>query len=346
MSARKIFISHATADKPLIEAFVELLESGMGVPHDQVFCTSLTGQGIPPGKDFKETIRTHLDEATCVIALITPNYYGSPFCMCELGGTWLQAKDFLPVLVPPLDYSNLEAVLQGIQVLKLQDKDKLDYLRDEINRITGLVTIGTPRWNSKSEKFLNGLDGVLASISNRQPIPRAQYEKLEHELKEYKEEFEAAEVQIEELRRMNSELMKAKDAKAVMQVIQSNLPAKEQFDALTKAAVKVLKALPRSVRETLYYRARKQDYVPENPEAWEDVKQGLENGYLQHNLTDSGVRIKEGTGVVNRAMQALDALSDWLSKAPPEFYDWYAEAHDGEEPDMTLRTFWKRELLS
>jgi len=50
---REVFISHATEDKPLAEALGELIELGLGLTHDQIFCSSLAGQGIPAGSDFK-----------------------------------------------------------------------------------------------------------------------------------------------------------------------------------------------------------------------------------------------------------------------------------------------------
>jgi len=82
----KVFISHATADKPLADAVQTLMETGVGLPHHEVFCASLEGLGIPEGThDFKEFIRIQMLECDTVVALISENYYSSAFCMCELG---------------------------------------------------------------------------------------------------------------------------------------------------------------------------------------------------------------------------------------------------------------------
>jgi hypothetical protein len=87
MSSAKLFISHASDDKPLVKSFVSLLEAGIGVSPTAIFCSSLKfkGQGIKPGAEFKESIREHLDDATCVIALISPNFY-RPLVDMELSG--------------------------------------------------------------------------------------------------------------------------------------------------------------------------------------------------------------------------------------------------------------------
>jgi hypothetical protein len=48
----KLFISHAAHDVALVSAVVDLLESGVGVPHRAIFCFSLKGQSIQPGEAF------------------------------------------------------------------------------------------------------------------------------------------------------------------------------------------------------------------------------------------------------------------------------------------------------
>ena len=99
-----IFISHATKDMPLVEALIQLIEGGIGIRSSQIFCTSIEEQGIPPGVDFKSHIKSELAEVKVVISVVTPHYYSSAFCMCELGATWALTKDFIPLLVPPVDY--------------------------------------------------------------------------------------------------------------------------------------------------------------------------------------------------------------------------------------------------
>ena len=69
-----IFISHATADRDLVNALVDLLQTGIGIPHDKIFCTSLKGHGIPEGENFADFIRAKLQGAGHVIMVITPSY--------------------------------------------------------------------------------------------------------------------------------------------------------------------------------------------------------------------------------------------------------------------------------
>lgn len=84
VTAGKVFISHAAADKKLADHLLDLLQTGVDVPRRQIFCTSLEGMGVPKGTTFVEWIRQELVDAKLVVALITPTYFESIFCLCEL----------------------------------------------------------------------------------------------------------------------------------------------------------------------------------------------------------------------------------------------------------------------
>ncbi len=51
-----VFISYLTMDKDYAEVITKIL-IGMGVPHNNIFCSSIPGQGIPLGQGFPEKIK-------------------------------------------------------------------------------------------------------------------------------------------------------------------------------------------------------------------------------------------------------------------------------------------------
>ena len=61
-----------------------------------------------------------------MVALVTPNYYASPFCLCETGAAWYSEKPFLPILTPPVGYSDLRGALYGKQTALLDVARDLD----------------------------------------------------------------------------------------------------------------------------------------------------------------------------------------------------------------------------
>ncbi len=158
----KLFISHASEDKRLVTEFTKLLEGGIGVPPSEIFCSSTKGQGIPPGKDFKSYIKETLGDSTLVLALVSDDFYQSPFCMCELGGAWFASKDFIPVIVPPVSYSNMKAVLAGMQALKIETNSGLDDLHYAITeRLPVPKPLPTARWSERRDEFLEILPSLL-----------------------------------------------------------------------------------------------------------------------------------------------------------------------------------------
>ncbi len=162
---RKIFITHAAADAELVEKIIELLRMGMDIDGAQIFASSSITSVIPSGEDFKAYIRQKLNEASVSIALITRNYYASLFGVCELGWIWFAGKRLIPMVVPPLGYDDLKAVLVGLQTLRIDREDDLDQLRDELGG-SGPVA----NWNLRKNRFLTELDDVLPKLPDPYPV--------------------------------------------------------------------------------------------------------------------------------------------------------------------------------
>jgi hypothetical protein len=85
--SKSVFVSHATADAALVRALVDFLVDGVGVPADEIFCSSLPEFGIPTGQNFLEYMRDQIDESLIVVMLMSPSYMASPFCQAELGAS-------------------------------------------------------------------------------------------------------------------------------------------------------------------------------------------------------------------------------------------------------------------
>src|SRR5262249_44578975 len=136
----------------LVDAFVQLIEGGVGFNSDQIFCSSIEEQGIPPGVDFKTHIKTELSQVKVVVSLVSLHYYSSAFCMCELGATWALSKAFVPLLVPPVDYGDLRGSLFGTQALLINDEKKLDAMQFVLEPFAAKKE-PVVRWNSRKQQF-------------------------------------------------------------------------------------------------------------------------------------------------------------------------------------------------
>lgn len=163
----RIFISHSSKDKNLIDQFVEkILILGCGLTDENIFCTSIDGLGIKTGEDFRDHIKTNLKISDYSFLMISDNYKNSEVCLNEMGASWaldgIKVKQFL---FPKLGFNSLGLLLNIQQAAKLDDSSALDELYEEL-----IMEFNTEkkvsRWNKHKSDFLKFLD----SYSDRSHI--------------------------------------------------------------------------------------------------------------------------------------------------------------------------------
>ena len=162
----KIFISHASKDKDIVEELIELLEL-IGVKSDQIFCSSFEGYGIPLGDNFLETIKTQLTNDSLVLFVLTENFYQSAVCMCEMGAAWVLSKKHIPIVVPPLDYADIRGVIPNTEGLKINDTQKWNSLKQQIEvqfQINGKEN--SAGWERKRDRILGRINKRIADTKS------------------------------------------------------------------------------------------------------------------------------------------------------------------------------------
>lgn len=299
----RLFVSHAVADKKLVDAVITLLEMGAGIPTDDIFCTSFEEQGIPPGADFSPYMRERLANAEAILAIVTPQYYDSPFCLCETGGAWAIHKQFIPLLVEPVGYDDLRGALYGKQGLLISDPEKLDSLRDHLS----ILSKGkTTRWNRKKEEFLKALPTLLKQLKPVATLSGAAAAKLRTELATSKAEAEELDKQNEELQRYIAELEKAKDAVAVKKIKKKFSTEDQEFDELVRAAKSSIGKLPPVVREAMLFHVRHDFFNPQHTDWGDDVADAMQRNLLRDN--DDSVTLNDDHPIVEHALEAFRKL--------------------------------------
>lgn len=157
-SISKVFISHSSKDVEIVENFVDLLET-IGLDTNQIFCTSLSGYGIPLGDNFIDKLKTELTNSnSLVIFMLSENFYKSPVCMCEMGATWIQSKEHIPVLIPPFDFKDIDGTLKLTQGFIINDSMKWNEFKDKILQIFGLEDLSNSVWERKRDRTINRIN--------------------------------------------------------------------------------------------------------------------------------------------------------------------------------------------
>jgi hypothetical protein len=331
----RLFISHAVADKELVDAVITLLEMGAGISTQDIFCTSFDEQGIPAGADFAPYMRERLEKAEVILAIVTPQYYDSPFCLCETGGAWATQKKFVPLLVEPVGYSDLRGALYGKQGLLITDSGKLDALRDELSMLSKGKTT---RWNRKKEEFLKALPALLKKTKPVTTLRGADANKLRVELKTAKAEAEELDKQNEQLQKQIDELEKVKDAAAVKKIQKKFSTEDENFEALVKVAKSAIRKLPRIAREAMLFHVRKDYFNPDSLEWGDEVSDAIQRNFLTDD--DETVSLNDDHPITEQALDSFRHLLDFQDEASSAFKKTYRRDYQ-ESLDVKSRSFWE-----
>lgn len=83
-----VFISHSSKDIELILQLNDFL-SGLGIPKDKIFCSSIEGQGVKQGNRIEDTVKLNLSKSAIIIYVLSRNFLESQACMQELGVGWM-----------------------------------------------------------------------------------------------------------------------------------------------------------------------------------------------------------------------------------------------------------------
>jgi len=340
---KKIFISHSSQDRPLVDLFVDLLDTGCGLARSNIFCTSLEGMGVPAGKDFLEFIRENLVNPSFVILMLSKSYYDSVFCLCELGTSWAISNSIFPIIIPPLKKKDVKDVLSVTQLGLITKKAYLDELRDKVVDEYEIKNSSTATWNVKRDKFLEDIPGVLDKLPQNSRVSAEQYLELRKAYKKEKQAYQKANDEIDKLKELIEELKECKDAEEVANITKEHNTEWEQFESLSDSVQKKLHKLPNIVSEAIYYHFRGQQLVIVNPFEERDqlnrAQEAEEEGYLIADEMSFDPNSKDRR--VSDAISKVDELSNFLREVEEsEFAEQFYEQYD-YEPSIDNKRFWR-----
>lgn len=162
--ARQLFISHSSNDKKLVEAFVEkILRLGIGIPADNIFCTSIETMGIKNGDDMRSHIRQNILGCDLALLMISGSYIKSSICLNEMGAIWGMPIPNVNVFVCH-DCKLPDSIGWLYEVKKadmLFSKDALDRFYEMITNAYGIER-RVAEWGIQRDAFL-GLNGMNSS---------------------------------------------------------------------------------------------------------------------------------------------------------------------------------------
>ena len=158
INRRKIFISHSSKDKNIVDSFTgKILRLGMGISREDIFCTSIDGMDIPTGEDIRKEIKENLKYCDYVFFMISENYRSSSPCLNEMGAAWVLDKRVRPFLLPGADIEKDLSWLYSPNIAsKIEERATLFKLYDELQKRYSL-TKDMVDINKQVDDFLESL---------------------------------------------------------------------------------------------------------------------------------------------------------------------------------------------
>lgn len=171
----KVFISHSSADKEIVDLFKDIiLNAGLGILDNDIAYTSAPETGVPTGGNIPQYIKENIADSDFVFFMISDNYRKSEVCLNEMGAAWALDKNVQPLLLHNVSFKSV-GWLYGMNLCaKINDADRLDELRDEIS--TKHTTYPkTAVWNKKKTEFL----AEIATLPQNETAVDSQIEESE-----------------------------------------------------------------------------------------------------------------------------------------------------------------------
>jgi len=323
-----VFLSHAAADKPLVDDLKTMLQTAIGLGPDEFFYSSGAGTGVPTGQNFVEYIRSSLDGATFVLAVITPSFRGSEFCLAELGAVWLAAdKNFYPLCVPKVDRASLKATLTGIQVARIDEREALAELLQRIAHHFGR-DYNAAACDSAISMFLGTLGARLENLSKPAMVASSELDAEKETTAALGAELTRTRDQVAAERRRADEILEAKTRE---EAIALSLPQDERarIQALIKSARDAVREVKPAVAMALpfYLRGDEMPWPDRGDWAYEHVVGAVQDGHLKETGEGLTVVINQDWPDVEAAAAACDELQQCLSRLDVAGEEWFKQTY-------------------
>lgn len=90
----KIFISHSSKDKAIVDLFKNIiLNAGLGISDNDIAYTSAPETGVPTGGNIPKYIKENIADSDFVFWMVSDNYRKSEVCLNEMGAAWALDKN-------------------------------------------------------------------------------------------------------------------------------------------------------------------------------------------------------------------------------------------------------------
>lgn len=346
MSKKKqIFISHSGKDEQIVRDFVDLiLNAGMNISTNLIFCSSLEGMKITSGDDWRNAIYDSLISAKINLLIITPNYKESEVCMNEMGAAWVLGGKVFPLIVEPINFATVGVIQQPKQVEKLLNETSLDNIKDEIQKHLEIKSelISSARWTVKKKEFLLKVNDYISKNPFEKPMDKIEFASLVKEKSDLESTITSIIAEKSELDSLIEKLKATKDKTEIKKILieHSDNSEYEEFESLTESVSKLLTEFHPIINGIIFKTYSNKHLDIKTFAYTEYIDDALAYDYINDELYANF----DTTPKMRKVKDALDKLNNFMERSlSDEFLKQYED--DYEEPyALDNRGFWEQVL--
>lgn len=152
--SHKLFISHSSKDKAIVMDFSDhILQLGIGIDAQDIFCTSIEDLGIKNGNDIREHIRKNIQASDFSLLMISNKYKQSEICLNEMGAVWAYNNQVRYYLLPNTNFDSIGWLCNPNRADFIDNPITLDALHNELIEFYKLPDNGI-KWSRHRQTFL------------------------------------------------------------------------------------------------------------------------------------------------------------------------------------------------
>ena len=186
---KKIFISHSSLDKDIVDAFIDkILVLGLNIQLQDIACTSREDTGPMTGGDIRDFIKENISNCDFVFFMISENYHKSSICLNEMGAAWATDRIVKPLVFPNITFDSIGWLYNVRKGIMITDSFALDALYDDINeKYNNRIKIST--WNKQKNDFIEFIKSIF--IANALSLVSSEYvDDIEFDMLDYRGFFD------------------------------------------------------------------------------------------------------------------------------------------------------------
>ena len=342
MTKKRIFVSHSSEDKDIVDAFVnEILIGGLSYHHKEILYTSGEGMGIESGADWRQFLREELLTVDVIILVITSNYKSSEICMNEMGASWATDAIVLPMIVEPINYKTVGVLAEVKKVEKLNSSTGLDNIYDSLTcKFTDVEAPAQARWTTQKRKFLKAVEKLLKKNPFPEPISKDTIVKIEEENSELTIVNETLLEDNDRMRKYIKVLESKKDAKDIKTAKKDVglLSMVGEFEEITTEVGRMLNKFDSALVTFVF-----NDFTDHNLEVeYQAYKREIETARASGYIDEDWNVLWENTKDIRNLFKSLRRLKKCIEDLDTESYTALEDEYD--ILDIDNLSFWKKAL--